>query len=86
MTERRFLTPAEAAADLRVSTDTVLRLISAGTLPAIRVSPRVIRIPVPAFSTFQEGRKPQRRRVVTQSPPSEPSLGAGERIARRQPA
>lgn len=83
MTERRFLTPAEAAADLRVSTDTVLRLISAGTLPAIRISPRVIRIPVAAFRMFQEGRKAQRRHVVTQSTASEPSLGAAERIASR---
>ena len=86
MTERRFLTPAEAAADLRVSTDTVLRLISAGTLPAIRVSPRVIRIPVTAFRVFQEGREPKQRRVVTRSTASEPSLGAAERTARRQPA
>ncbi len=82
----RYLTPAEAAAELRVSTDTVLRLISAGTLPAIRVSSRIIRIPVPAFRMFQEGRKPQRRHVVTRPTASEPSLGTGERIARRQPA
>jgi excisionase family DNA binding protein len=86
MTQRRFLTPAEAAADLRVSTDTVLRLISAGTLPAIRVSSRVIRIPVPAFEAFQAGRTPTHRRVVTRRSASEPSLGVGERIADRQPA
>jgi excisionase family DNA binding protein len=56
MTERRFVTPAEAASVLRVSTDTVLRLISAGTLPAIRVSPRLIRIPAPAFEAYQRGK------------------------------
>jgi excisionase family DNA binding protein len=85
MNERRFLTPAEAATVLRVSTDTVLRLISAGTLPAIRVSPRLIRIPTPAFEAYQAGRTPKRRRVVTRPAASEPSLGAGERIPDRQP-
>lgn len=85
MTERRFLTPAEAASVLRVSTDTVLRLISAGTLPAIRVSPRLIRIPGPAFEAYQAGRAPSRRRVVTRPTSTEPSLGAGERIPDRQP-
>jgi excisionase family DNA binding protein len=79
MTERRFVTPAEAASVLRVSTDTVLRLISAGTLPAIRVSPRLIRIPAPAFDAYQAGRAPGRRLVVTRPTSSEPSLGAGER-------
>lgn len=82
----RYLTPAEAAEELRVSTDTVLRLISAGTLPAIRVSPRVIRIPVPAFRSFLEGVKPRRRRVATRPTASEPSFGTGERVAGRQPA
>ena len=86
MTEPRFLTPAEAARELRVSTDTVLRLISAGTLPAVRVSPRIIRIPRPAFEFFRAGRKPTRRRVVTRLVASEPSLGAGEHIPDRQPA
>jgi excisionase family DNA binding protein len=85
MTERRFVTPAEAATVLRVSPDTVLRLISAGTLPAIRVSPRLIRIPAPAFEAYQAGRTPKRRRVGTRPTSSEPSLGAGERIPDRQP-
>ena len=44
----RFLTPAEAAEQLRVSPDTIHRLISTGALAAIRVSPRVVRIPLPA--------------------------------------
>lgn len=77
--QRRYLTPAEAADSLRVSTDTVLRLISSGELPAIRVSPRLIRIPIPAFEAFAAGRQPARRRVVTRRSPSEVDLGAGER-------
>ncbi len=77
--QRRYLTPAEAADALRVSTDTVLRLVSTGELPAIRVSPRVIRIPTPAFEAFAAGRQPRRRRVVTRRSHSEVDLGAGER-------
>ncbi len=84
--ERRFLTPAEAASELRVSTDTVLRLIAAGTLPAIRVSPRVIRIPVPAFEFYRAGRVPTRRRVVVRRTSSTPTFGAGEQIHDLEPA
>lgn len=79
--QRRYLTPAEAAAALRVSTDTVLRLVSSGELPALRVSPRVIRIPMPAFDAFQAGRRPVKRRVVTRHVETEPALGIDERNA-----
>ena len=84
--ERRYLTPAEAASELRVSTDTVLRLIASGELLALRVSPRVIRIPVPAFKQFQQGRPVVRRRVITVASTEEPSLGADEDIPRHEPA
>lgn len=86
MDDRRFITPAEAAAELRVSTDTVLRLIASGALPAIRVSPRIIRIPKPAFEFFRSGRTPTRRKVVTRQVDYEPSFGAGEHIPDREPA
>jgi excisionase family DNA binding protein len=86
MIERRFLTPAEAAEELRVSSDTVLRLIADGRLPAIRVSSRIIRIPRPAFEIFREGREIPRRRVVTRPSEAEPKLGAGEDIPEREPA
>jgi excisionase family DNA binding protein len=82
----RYLTPSEAATELRVSTDTVLRLISSGELPALRVSPRIIRIPVPAFVAFQAGRRPTRRAVVRRKRPTEAPLGAGERTPDLQPA
>ena len=84
--QRRYLTPAEAATELRVSTDTVLRLIAAGDMPALRVSPRVLRIPVPAFQAFQEGRGTERRRVVHRRRSSEVALGAGDPIRDVQPA
>jgi excisionase family DNA binding protein len=84
--QTRYLTPAEAATELRVSTDTVLRLIAAGDLPALRVSPRIIRIPAPAFAAFQAGRRPERRAVVRRKHPTEMALGPGERIADPQRA
>ena len=82
----RYLTPAEAAEALRVSTDTVHRLIASGDLPALRVSPRIVRIPLPAFEVFQAGRRPTRRRVVRRAVSSEVTLGAGERVRDSQPA
>jgi len=80
----RYLTPAEAADELRVSTDTVLRLIESGELPALRVSARVIRIPRPAFEVFQSGRAPVRRRIVRRRGSTEPRLGAEERVSETQ--
>lgn len=84
--QARYLTPSEAATELRISTDTVLRLISSGELPALRVSPRIIRIPVPAFVAFQAGRWPTRRAVVRSKRPTESPLGAGEHTPDLQPA
>ena len=84
--EPRYLTPAEAAIELRVSTDTVLRLIASGDLPALRVSTRIIRIPVPAFIAFQAGRQPARRTVVRRERQTELQLGAGEHMSNPQPA
>jgi excisionase family DNA binding protein len=85
-TERRYLTPAEAATELHVSTDTVLRLIASGDLPALRVSTRIIRIPVPAFIAFQAGRRPARRTVVRRKGQTEVQLGAGEHVSDPPPA
>ncbi len=84
--QARYLTPSEAATELRVSTDTVLRLIASGELPALRVSPRIIRIPVPAFVAFQAGRRSTRRAVVRRKRTSEVTLGAAERTHDLQPA
>jgi len=82
----RYMTPREVADALRVSTDTVLRLIASGDLPAIRVSPRIVRIPTPAFAAFQAGRRPGRRVVVRRARATEANIGAGERLAEPQPA
>jgi excisionase family DNA binding protein len=60
----RYFTIAEAADRLKVSHDTVLRLVHAGTLPAVRVSERLYRIPRPALERFESGKPVVRRRVV----------------------
>jgi excisionase family DNA binding protein len=82
----RYLTPSEAAAELRVSADTILRLIALGDLPALRVSARIIRIPRPSFDAFQAGRRATRRAVVRRNRSTEVALGAGERTSDLQPA
>jgi DNA binding domain, excisionase family len=84
--QARYLTPAEAATELRVSSDTVLRLIKSGDLPALRVSSRIFRIPRPAFVAFQAGHRPARRAVVRRKRPTEVRLGGGERTSDLQPA
>lgn len=84
--EPRYMTPSEAAAQLRVSTDTILRLIASGDLVAVRVSPRIIRIPTPAFVAFAAGRAPDRRAVVRRKVADEVKLGTGEPSPDLQPA
>lgn len=79
--EPRFLTPSEVAAELRVSSDTVLRLIAAGELPALRVSARIYRIPRPAFEAFRAGRVAARRAVIRRRVDREPDFGAKERAS-----
>lgn len=65
---KRFYTPQEVAALLSVSPTTVMSRIHDGTLPAVRVSERIYRIPVPAFERFVSTRPmpsfaPEYRRV-----------------------
>lgn len=49
---RRFYTPQEVARLLGVSPTTVMSRVHDGALPAVRVSDRVYRIPIPAFERF----------------------------------
>lgn len=78
---RIFLSPAEVAAELRVSTSTVLRLIRSGKLPAIAVSERIYRIPAATLERFLNGELNRQFPVtVRRVPGPAPSLGAGERL------
>jgi excisionase family DNA binding protein len=52
MVTKRFYSPQEVAVLLGVSPTTVMSRIHDGALPAVRVSERIYRIPVPAFERF----------------------------------
>ncbi len=77
--EKRYLSTAEVAAQLRVSTDTVLRLIERGELPALRISDRLFRIPASAFARFEQG-PVARRRVVHREVGDIQEYGSGEDV------
>jgi len=83
--DRRWYTITEAAELLGVSHDTVSRLIERGELPAIRVSRRIVRIPVPAFEFYASGRTPSKRRVVRRQVADLPPIAPGERVGDREP-
>jgi excisionase family DNA binding protein len=79
--EQRWYSIKEAAERLGVSHDTVSRLVERGELPAIRVSKRIVRIPVPAFDFYASGRTPIQRRVVRRQVAEGIEFGKGERIS-----
>lgn len=81
-----YYTPKEVADLLRVSDDTVLDLIERGDLPALRISPRIIRVPIAAFDLWREGFRPRRRRVTISQEPEQTDasqVGAGEELPDR---
>lgn len=84
-TAKIFLSPAEVAAELRISTSTVLRLIRSGRLPAITVSERIYRIPVATLERFLDGtlRTPGLAPLREREGPA-PRLGVGETLPMRR--
>lgn len=82
----RWYSIKEAAEVLDVSHDTVSRLIERGDLPAVRVSERIVRIPVPALDFYASGRKASSRRVVRRRVAEGAKLGAEEPVADLQMA
>jgi excisionase family DNA binding protein len=83
---RVFLSPAEVAAELRVSTSTVLRLIRSGRLPAIAVSERIYRIPAATLERFLDGklRTPGGLAPIRRVSGPAPRFGEGERLPVRR--
>jgi len=83
MHERQFLTPAEIARELAISSATVLRLIHSGHLPAIQVSERIYRVPISSLEMYKAGSL----RVAEVAPMGgsqpRPKLGRGERLPTR---
>ncbi|HLA16469.1 MAG TPA: helix-turn-helix domain-containing protein [Candidatus Limnocylindrales bacterium] len=82
----RFLTPAEVADRLRVSTTTVLRWIHEGRLPAIRVSDRVVRVPVGSFERFVAAAPSRRPTIAQRRVAALPRIGDDEALPDRPPA
>jgi len=75
-----YYTPKEVAEILDISDDAVLDLANRGSIPALRISPRLTRIPIAAFDLWREGFKPRRRRV-TIGPARRPVVvGVGEQL------
>jgi excisionase family DNA binding protein len=81
---KRYLTPKEAADELSVSPDTVLRLIGRGDLPAVKISDRLYRIPVPALERYLTA-PVQRRQVERRSVDRATDFGAEENIPHDTP-
>jgi len=78
VTEPRWYTIKEVAERLRVSHDTVARMIAREELPALRVSDRIVRIPAPALHRFESGVPVDRRGVVRRRVREGVSFGEGE--------
>lgn len=55
MQTKQFLSPADIAQELGISSATVLRMIHSGELPAILVSERIYRIPAASFEMYKAG-------------------------------
>ena len=83
--DRLYYTPKEVAAMLAISDDAVLDLIHRDEIPALRVSARLIRIPVAGFDAWREGRRPVRRRVriAEAMEPKRLDIGASEHLPER---
>ena len=86
MTEPRWYTIKEVAERLRVSHDTVARMIAREELPAIRISDRIVRIPAPALHRFESRVPVDRRRVLRRRVREGVSFGEGEAVSSLEPA
>lgn len=80
--DKLYYTPREAAAILAISDDAVLDLINRGDLPALRISPRITRIPIAAFDLWREGYQPHRRSVSIGPARRVVVVGEGEPLPR----
>ena len=78
MHTKNFISPADVAEELDVSSATVLRLIHAGALPAIRVSERIYRIPIASFEMYKAGTLRGLPAIRLRRVAAQPRLGEGE--------
>jgi excisionase family DNA binding protein len=82
---RLYYTPKEVAEILGISDDAVLDLVNKGSLPALRISPRITRIPIAAFDLWRAGFKPRRRRVVIRPARRRVVIGEAEPLPEPRP-
>lgn len=75
-----YYTPREAADILAISDDAVLDLVKRGDLPALRLSTRIIRIPIVAFDRWRKGYRPRRRTVSIAPARRRVQVGADEAL------
>lgn len=80
MHKKQFLTPADIAAELDISSSTVLRKIHAGEIPAIAVSERIYRIPSASFEMYKAGRLRQAEMAPLGGRKARPRIGQGESL------
>lgn len=78
--DRHYYTPREVADILAISDDAVLDLVNRGALPALRVSPRITRIPIEAFDRWRTGYVPRRRQVTVAPARRHLVIGKGETV------
>lgn len=78
--DKLYYTPKEVAAILAISDDAVLDLVNRGTMPALRVSPRITRIPIAAFDQWRQGFVPRRRQVSIAPARRQVVVGEGEAV------
>lgn len=78
MQKKQFLTPADVATELNISSTTVIRMIHKGELPAIHVSERIYRIPVASFAMYKAGTLRTVTPAALRTVQRQPRLGEGE--------
>jgi len=80
MPQKPFLSPADIARELDISSTTVLRMIHSGELPAILVSDRIYRIPDESFEMYKAGTLRADTLAPVGGPKPRPRLGQGEEL------
>jgi len=78
MQTKQFLSPADVAQELDISSTTVLRMIHSGELPAILVSDRIYRIPGASFAMYKAGTLRAAALAPVGGVKRRPRLGQGE--------
>ena len=86
MQAKPFLSPRDVAQELGISSATVLRLIHAGSLPAILVYERIYRIPSESFEMYKAGTLCPTTLAPLGGTKWRPRLGEGETLPKSRNA